>query len=167
MGNMETLTVYRTELEAKVAVVNKVRAEVNRLTPLVIADFTPLVGQKIMKSCGLMAKFEHLKPASNAKFQVFRNGSDYTLSFTIKSDSLFEKENEFANTGHHYQSSFYHEETIYIGELNGPILVSIMKFEPLKCDYTVDEVKKARIKVEEAEDAFSNAKSTLSPFSRY
>jgi len=49
---------YNTILEARVAARNEVNAEVNRLGPIIIANFTPLVGQKIMKQGGLMEKYK-------------------------------------------------------------------------------------------------------------
>lgn len=156
---------YQTELEAKVALINEVNAEINRLTPLVLAAFTPLVGQKLFKeSGGFYEKFKHLAPRSDKNFQIFRDLSSYRLAFTVKSSKSVVKGN--------YEVSTYYEGTIDVGELTcfeypAGVLKNIRPFQPLKCDYAVDDVLKARKDVDLAKDALYAAQSKLGPFGEY
>jgi len=160
--NNPTNISYTTELEARVVLINKVRAEVNRLTPLVLRAFEPFVGQRLFKvTGGFYEKFKYLIPQGNREFQIYRSNSDYWLSFYVKSNESVGKDKR----GH--CTAVYHEDAISIGSLDNGVLLNIKAFEPLKCDYVVDDILKARKNVELAKEALSAAKDGLGPFGEY
>lgn len=148
---------HKTILEARVAARNEVNAEVNRLAPILLANFSPLVGQKIMKQTGLMEKFKDLVPATTTH-HMYRLQSDYSLAFVVKSTA------GTVDGGCVYEE----EEAVYIGELRGGLFLDKMcNFQLRRTDYTVEGVIQIRKEVSAAEEALSKLSSGLHPFGKY
>ena len=156
------MTIYPTKIAAHVAAVNAVHAELNRIMPLLINRFSPLVGQKIMKTGGLMEKFKPLLPAVlGSELSIYRNTSAYSLSYTVKASFC-------ASSGSGtYTHGIYYEQTGYVGNLDGYHLKDLYTFTPFRCDYTEEYVRASRQAVKDAEAALSTAKSALNPFGMY
>lgn len=145
-------------LKAKVEARNVVNAEHNRLLPILAAAFKPFVGQKILKVDGsLLAKFENLVPQTGGKiFSAFKQNSNYTLSFVLRScvnDSV--------------GGCAYDQATVYVGNICGGTLESLIDPQPLRADYTVEDVLKARQALKEAKQAVDRANSNLAGFGEY
>lgn len=158
---------HARHLEAQVEAVNKANAEANRLQRLFIEAFRPFVGKKILTHGGLAQQpkqvVDSLLPPWKADGYTtpttYRNSSTYTLSFTVK--IWIAK----GDTGS------YHEATFYVGDLDGYNLKNVFEETKdriaLRTDYTVEEVRRLRRELDDAEKAFRAAQSKLSPFGRY
>lgn len=156
------MMIYPTKIAAHVAAVNAVHAELNRVMPLLINRFAPLVGQKIMKTGGLMEKYKSLLPAITGQdLSIYRNTSAYSLSYTVKASFC-----AAAGSGN-YSHGIYYEQTGYVGNLDGYLLKDLYTFTPFRCDYTEAYVLTSRQGVKDAEAALSKAKSALNPFGMY
>lgn len=161
--------VFDSHLEAKVDARNRLNAKLNELHPILLARFRPLVGQKIMKVGGFMEKFKHLPPPTlDGDFHITRYPSDYTLSFTVRTDSLYR-----STYGGDHCCACYQEDTITIGEFldnQGFVLKTVLDDANLhvrRTDYTADWVRDKRRNVKLADAALSAAKSALGPFEEY
>jgi hypothetical protein len=158
-------TIFDTILEARVDARNRVNAEANRLGPLLVAAFTPLVGQKIMKADGIMEKFKHIIPVPLQGFDLFRPSSKYTLQFTVRTTGWYKHP-----TPGYGNSVVYEEESIYIGEWQnngGLVLEKVYSFDPRRTDWTPEIVRNLRRARLEAESAMRHAESHLGPFGNY
>ena len=154
---------YNTALEAKVAARNAANAEVNRLAPLAIAAFAPLVGKKVMKVGGLMAKYASLAPVSsdpqNRNPFVYREFSHYGLRFTVKTLAM--------SASKYGTNANYAEPTFQVGRLSNDVLMGVDEFKPLRTDYTAAEVLADRKVYAAAKDAADEARGKLFYFGEY
>ncbi len=146
----------KTHLEAKVEAVNQVNAEINRVAPLFRAAVKPFIGKKVLKVGGFTEQLKKVFPEIKA-WQWYRNGSDYSLSITIR-----------ACIGYGEHFACYHDNSFYFGDVDKQTLTKVDEnFTPLKCDYTAEEVREKRKAVEIAQDALRAAENALYPFPRY
>jgi hypothetical protein len=146
----------KTNLEAKVEAVNQVNAEINRVAPLFREAVKPFIGKKVLKAGGFTEQLKKVFPEIKA-WQWYRNGSDYSLSITIRA---------CINYGEHY--ACYHEASFYFGEVKDQVLVGVECDSALrKCDYTPEYVREKRKALDDATEAMRKAEFELSPFSRY
>ena len=151
------MKLHKNKLAAKVFAVNAVNAEINRIAPLFLEAFRPLVGQKIMKVGGVMEKFAKLIPARSPSIHHFyRNPSDYTLSFTVKDCQSLEG-----------YGCVYYEGTFYVGDVPNGVLSKLYEFTPLRTDYTEAEILEARAEVEAAKNSVLTAQHKLFSFGEY
>lgn len=161
---------FETQLDAKVYARNRVAQKINELAPALIAALTPFVGQKVMKIGGMVQKVQaivdSILPANGpgAEFHIYRYGSDYSLTWTVKLDAFYKQGNpRFAD----YTPHISVEESFYVGHLQGAILEKMYENTPRRTDYTVHEVKAARLALEAAKAAVSKAQSALCPFDEF
>ncbi len=163
-------TIHATPLDGKVAAVNRANAEAKRLHPLFVEAFRPFLGKKIITQSGLVAKAKGIpdalvpfKPDGYRTPSVYRNSSNYSLSFTVK---VCESANSWRGTGH--QSAHYAEQTIYVGELQGDILSKLIEqpSQP-RSDWTADEIRDLRQQADDAQTRFRDLGNRLSSFGRY
>lgn len=157
--------IYASELEAKVALVNSVNAEIMRVCAMTRRLFTPLIGQKIEKVDGqLFSKFAHLSPDNiyeNSKngFSIYRSHSDYSLRWIIKASASYKGR----RAGDQYTT--YFEDGFYVGALQNGVLTSIEQVPLiLKTNYTVENILEQRKVIEELENRLSDAKRSIGPF---
>lgn len=172
MSNLTINEIYRDRharrLDAQVSAVNRANAEANRLQPLFIDAFQPFVGKKILTHDGLAQKPKQIVDSLLAPYNkqdgyktpsVYRDPSNYSLRFTVKTcDSRGD-------------ACAYHEASFYVGDLDGYNLKNVFS-EPkdriaLRTDYTVEEVRQLRKNLDDAEKAYRETQSKLSPFGRY
>lgn len=145
-------------LQAKVEAVNLANRYANEIHPILSAAVTPFVGQQVLKVDQFLAKVKKVIPelACTVPLHVYRNTSDYSLSWTVKtcvSDGR----------GH----AVYHETTVYVGELRNGVLTQLSSFEKLREDYTAEEVERLRAAYREAKSVADKAHSALHPFGEY
>ena len=162
--------VFNTALEAKVDARNRLSAAINNVLPLFIANFTPLVGQKIMKAAGILEKYKGLVPkvseatGDTPGVSLLPTSSNYNFSFRIKTESWYNHRNPANGPCIHYE-----EDIIYVGGFqdNGGLVLSDMyKFEPRKTDYSAADVLAKRAAANLAEAQFRSAESACFPFGR-
>lgn len=149
----------KNALQAKCEARNLVALEHNRLLPILAAAFAPLVGKKLLKVDGdILEKYANLapkSPASTRELMVYRHRSNYSLAFTVKACVVY---GEFG-TG-----CTYAEATVYVGNLNGQVLESLIAPQPLPANYTPEKVLAARAEVNAAREALRRAESKLGDF---
>lgn len=148
------------KLTGRVAAINLAHSECNRLYPLLREFFLPYVGQKILKADGkLFSKiadnlegivlFDYSKHTS-----IYRLTSNYSLAWTVKTDAFVPP-----------QSCVYHEQTIYVGSLDGSVLTTLTEFqEEFRTDYTVEEILNKREEYQIAKCALDKLGTDLWPF---
>lgn len=160
---------HESPLAARVAAYNKVNAEANRMYPILRAFFEQFVGKKIAISGGMIKQIRDTLPKVGEGFTMHRASDCYSLRYTIYRDEYFEKSGG-------YGSSYRAEASLYIGEYNrvsgsfhaGCDLEKLLDcFEPLRTDYTVEEILQARQNFKIASDAKSAAERALYPFGEY
>lgn len=148
-------------LAARVKAVNAANAYAMKLYPVLMDFFRPLLGQQILKVDGtLLKKIEAAMPAfpdsgvSQNRLHVYRNTSDYSLAWTVKTCESIEGAS----------SCVYHEIAVYVGGLSGGTLKDFYAPPDLRSDYKVEDVKAARAAYEAAQRTADNLKSALHPF---
>lgn len=148
----------KTQLQAKIEARNIVNAEHNRLLPLLRAAFAPLVGKKVLKADGTLlgALKGIVPPCSPAILNSYKLNSNYSLAFVVRA-CVHDVGNVCA----------YEEATIYVGNLNGNILESLIDPQYLPYDYSEAQVLAVRERVRQAREALSKAESALSGFGEY
>jgi len=165
--------IFDTQLEAKVDARNRLNKAANDILPLLIANFTPLVGQKIMKASGLMEKYKGLVPTTFAptgdppEIRITCNPSNYSFSFNIRTESFYNHNNPKYGYG---ACVHYEEDIIYVGEfLNnaGLVLEKMCEHRPRKTDYNVEAVKAIRLEADRAEKLARDTEAACYPFGRY
>lgn len=144
-------------LTAKVAAVNKANVYAAKLYPELVKIFEPLVGEKILKVDGtLLSKYAALLPEfpCNPHLHVYRNSSDYSLAWTVKSCEMMPP-----------HSCMYHEVVVYVGEIRGQHLVKMMD-HPFngRTDFTVEEILGKREAYISAKKVMEELRSELYPF---
>lgn len=162
--------VFDTPLEAKVDARNRLNAASNNVLPLLIANFTPLVGQKIMKANGIMEKYRGLVPklseatGDQPGVSLALNPSNYSFSFRLNTGNWYKHRNPANGPCIHYE-----EDIIYVGDFTnngGLYLFKVCEFQPHKTDYSVAEVLIKRRTADELESMFRAAESDCFPFGR-
>lgn len=156
-----------TKLELRVRCVNQTHAIANGLYPKLAELFRPYVGQKILKTTGELLKVikdqeKALELPHNPKFSVYRDPSDYSLSYLVTGRDWIPS----PVTGHS-DYSCYHNATIYLGSLKGQTLEGLSIFHELRTDYSADQVLKDREGFLTARKAFEDARSKLDFFGEY
>lgn len=148
----------KTQLQAKIEARNIVNAEHNRLLPLMRAAFAPLVGKKVLKVDGtLLGTLKDVVPAcSPVILNSYKLGSNYSLAFVVRAC--------VSDTGN---VCAYDEATIYVGNLNGQNLESLIEPQYLPTGYTEQQILDARKAVKEAKEVLSRAESKLASFGEY
>jgi len=158
--NFRQPDIRQLRLEAKVKAVNNCHTYAMELYDKLVPVFTPLVGQKILKADGsLLAKVEKLLPQleSHPVVHIWRNPSNYTLNWTVKTCELF---------GHKdIASCTYYETSVYVGGLvHGDTLKDITAKQDLRNDYVAEVIQWHREVFKEAQKKADEAKSALWPF---
>lgn len=159
--------IYRYELEARVALVNSVNAEIMRVCAITRRLFTPLVGQKIEKVDGqLFSKFAHLSPENiygdfhsyeKNKFSIYRSRNDYALRWIIRSSESYKARNS--------EMATYYEDGFYVGDLRDGVLTNVEQSPlVLKTNYTVEGVSEQRNFIADLESKLNDAKRSIGPF---
>lgn len=149
-----------SKLAAKVRAVNAANAYGLRLYEELAPIFRPLVGAQILKVDGqLLGKYAKLMPKlpCEPRIHVYRRITDYSLAWTVKTCESYPNGD----------GCFYHETTIYMGELEGQTLKKLSEPQELKTDYRAEPVEIARAKYRLAEQAYRDAQSALFPFGEY
>jgi len=155
------------QLIARIEARNRAGEVANELFPKFLAIFKPLAGQKVCKVDGPFTKkvAEQLPPSNypdkwpKPTVMYYRNRSDYTVSFTVKTCAS-------DNDG----SCAYEEVTVYICDLsNGVVQTDGRWYDPPNCrtDYNVDEVKRLRAVYEAKKAEADKARSDLHPFGEF
>lgn len=147
------------KLAARIRARNRCATQANRLAPILLDTFRPLVGKKILKKDGsFLAKYENLLPEfpNNVALNVIRYWSDYNLAWEVKACESFE------DYGCCYEST-----VVYIGNLEKGELKSLCEFTPLRIDWTEEEIIRLREEYRLAELAMREARSRLSWFGEY
>lgn len=165
------------KLAGKLLVVNKVHAHINFIVPQLDEIFADFVGKKVINTKNqLLPKIENI---IDEKFQKIKKSELQFLPELIKLDNHeFHVERVLCYASSGYSSSlvweFYsqvngesyqkYSKEISIGEITDQKLISIRKFNPLRDDYTLDEVKQLHINLVEAKKAYDDAKRNIYPF---
>jgi len=150
-------------LKAKIASENRVNALVNDYAPAIFNNAKDLVGKPVFKADGSL-RLDALKildlPKVNHPDTLFLNRSKYNLSFTFKTCCQEPHENP-AFSDH----CSYAETTVYIGDVENGILVTLKDPEPPhKTDYTLKEVRAAQAEAARAKEAYEKARAACFPF---
>ena len=151
-------------LAAKVAAVNAANAHANYLAPLLTAALAPFMGQQVDKvGGGLLEKVKRALPilsvsVDSPALQVYRDPSNYSLRFTVKTCELY---------GEH--SCVYHEAHLTLARLRNGVAEQWSDTPPalLRTDYTEAEVLTLRKALDDARKAFSDAECALCPFGSF
>lgn len=157
---------YPAELAAKVDAVNRCNQVAQQALPILAEFFQQYIGQKIINADGSMSKrirdkmpkIDHLFTGKHDRW--FRNQSDYTVSFCLHCDELYEHPNG-------YHSSVYHEVSIYIGHLRDGILIDCNcqnRPEDFKTDYSAQAIIDTQAKIAQLKEQISQLKSQIHPF---
>ena len=148
----------KTQLQAKIEARNIVNAEHNRLLPLLRAAFAPLVGKKVLKVDGTLLGTlkDIMPPLSKAILNSYKLDSRYSLAFVVRA-CVSDLGNVCA----------YDEATVYVGNVNGNILESLIDPQPRPVGFTEQQVLDARKAVNVAKEALSKAQSDLAGFGEY
>jgi hypothetical protein len=153
---------------AQIAATNKAHSYAQTLKPLLIAAFTPLVGQKIEKADGkLMEKFKKLLPfeylENGHQFQkdnglsVYKVNSNYSLAWVVKACEQLPP-----------TSCVYYETTIYVGDIRGGILTKMFAdSNQLRTDYTLEELERNVKAYKDANELMETARSACFPFTDF
>ena len=147
-------------LEARVKGVNAANAFANELYPRLVSVFGSFIGEKITKVDGdLMQKvvkgIESLAFPNTVKISVYRYRSDYSIVYVVKTCEQVDG------------IAYYHESSVYVGEMSNGVLTKLCNPPALKTDYNADVVAGLRVKHEAAKKAASEAESALFPFGEY
>lgn len=145
----------KTKLQAKIAGLNTVNAEANRIQAICAENFRPYVGKKVMKAGNeLLEKFKSLVPHTNLQMWPIR--SEYSLGFNIRAS--------VNDANGHTQ---YSESAFYVGHIRNGILENITQHELRRTDYDEQTIIEQRKIVEAARETLRAAESALSPFETF
>jgi hypothetical protein len=154
------------KLAIRVRGVNKANARANKLYDELIPIFKPLVGKPLFKvTGGLFEKYKKLVPDfpyGHGLPQIYRNSSNYSLSYTVKT-----WEAEPSNIPGHSDIGYYHETTVYIGDLQNGVLTKLYDPPNFKTDYNAADIAAKREAYQKAKEAADKAQSALFPFGEY
>lgn len=147
------------KLQAKVRAVNRANKEAIDLYNILVPIIAPFVGEKVeLKGGGLTAKVKTLLPdfPCTPQLHIHRHISNYSLAWTVKTGELVGT-----------YGWIFHEVTVYVGDLKDGVLTKIIIPSNRRTDYTEEEVKKNREKLNNVEKAMRAAQSALYPFGEY
>lgn len=147
-------------LEARVRGVNAANHFANLLYPKLLSVFGNFVGEKIEKvGGGLMQKVQNginaLGLPNTVRLSVYRYASNYSLVYVVKTCETVDG------------GAYYHETSVYVGDMNNGVLTKILPAPTFKTDYKAEDVKAARETYEAAKKAADAAQSALFPFGEY
>lgn len=147
-------------LEARVRGVNAANDYANKLYPRLLSIFANFVGEKIEKVDGdLLLKVkkgvDSLGLENTPKLHVYRHRSNYSLAYTVKTCEVVDG------------GAYYHETTVYVGDMSNGVLTKILPAPAFKTDYKAVDVAAARLVYDLACKAASEAQSALFPFGEY
>jgi hypothetical protein len=94
-------------------------------------------------------------PNDNA-IHIYRYASNYRLAWVAKSCEFMPP-----------NGCMYHETTITVGDLDGPVLIKLAPLFTGRSNYTTEEIQGKRAAYETAKNAADKAKSDLHPFGEY
>jgi len=123
-----------------------------------------LVGRQILKADGSLRKDAlvvlELPTFDEHNLSIYRNSSNYSLSFTFKVSEWTE------NTGGMSDHTEYAERTVYLGDMSNGVLNDSKEFDPTdyKSDYTIEGIQMARMACLKARKAYEKARSACNPF---
>jgi hypothetical protein len=124
--------------------------------------FAPYVGCKIIKADGTLLKAikdQMPEMPSTPRLHVYRNSSDYTLGWTVKTCVSDDR-------GH----AQYYDITVYVGDMGnnfegkGHLLAKLSSPFEARTDFTVEEVEGKRQRYKEVKKIADDAFSALHPF---
>lgn len=144
-------------LNAKVKAVNHAHEVAHEVYRRFREALQPYLGQNVTKKDGtLLKKVADKMPEfpHQHDLMVYRNSSDYTLSWTVKTNEHIE--------GTH--GCLYYERTVYIADIRDGVIEKFYDDFEARTDYTADEIKEKRAAFDKAEKALQEAKSALWPF---
>lgn len=147
-------------LETRVRGVNAANHFANLLYPKLLSVFGNFVGEKIEKvGGGLLQKVQNevnaLGLPNTVKLSVYRYASNYSLVYVVKTCETLDG------------GAYYHETSVYVGEMSNGVLTKITPAPNFKTDYSAETVKAAREAYETAKKAADAAHSALFPFGEY
>jgi hypothetical protein len=147
-----------SKLEARIKAVNAANAYAMELYDTLSAVFAPLVGSKIEKVDGdLLARIKSQVPAlpCTPALHVYRDRSPYSLRYVVKTCEV------------HQGSAYYHEASVYVGDMRDGVLTKLCDRPDYRTDYTSAEVVANRAAYEAARKVYEDARSALHPFGEY
>ena len=151
-----------TKLEAQVRAVNRASAAVNELWPALREACRPLIREKVVKVNGqLTGKGKRLLAilSPTPELRVSHQTSVDVLGWAASATETWETEGGFG------RQSICHEVHFCVGHLRDGHLTSLCELpEPLRTDFTVEEVLERRRRLREAQSMYAAARSALSPF---
>jgi len=148
------MDIREKRLEAQIKAHNRAATRGLELYAALTAIFRPLVGKKVCKANGLLAKVKALLPKleNTPSLMIYQHSSNYSLVWAVKA---CEQVGDVCEYG---------EVSVRIGELNGLVLEKICDYPDLRDDYSVAEIKAAREEVKAAQKVLDEAKAKLNPF---
>lgn len=144
-------------LIARVNGVNLANHCANVYGPEIVKVFQKYLGEKIEKVDGkLLSKIQkEVDDLPKSEATIYRYGSDYNLIYCFKTCTTV--------NGHAY----YHETSVYIGEIRNGVLTKINNLPHFKTDYRAEDVHAAREKYQKAKQVADAALNDLYPFGEY
>jgi hypothetical protein len=156
-----------TRLQTKVKAVNTANRYANLIYPALHEFFKLYVGQKIEKQDGTLLKKiadtvpvikidDKIEDGYNISFMMFRNTSNYTISYTAK----------VCVSGH--GECCYHSVSVYIGDMKCGVLENVKYEAPNhRTDYTSEEITGVRKQIQETKKVVSSLESKICEFGEY
>jgi hypothetical protein len=154
-------------LAAKIQAQNQLGTMINEWHPKIKAILEKWVGQKVsLVTGGQPVKLKQEIEALGLPNYHAGNGNIGTKQITVSFDLYSAIAHYSVSINCFHDGSQRAEQTVCLGDLlNGLILKDLhYDFKPFKTDYWIEGVLAARKAVKDAEDALSNAKSSLYPF---
>lgn len=153
-----------TVLETRVKGVNRCHKYANELYPVLLEAFSEFVGNKVELAVGGLTqkvrnKIDQLNLPCTPGLHVSRYPSRYNICYRVTTSECSDK-------GHAY----YHEVSLYIGELDGNVLKKIndlKDFKPYKIDYEAADIEIKRTQYKLAKSLADAAQAALYPFGEY
>jgi len=154
----------RATLDARVKATNMINAWANKVGPILLERFRPLVGVKLLKVDGsFLEKYKHLCeiPLPDKMHRYHRDNSGYWLSFNL--DVCVSVEG--------YEGCIYEKNHVHIGNFDGQTLKDVrnapLASETLRTNYTAEEVIALRAEFDRCKKIAQQAESALYPFGEY
>ena len=161
-------TFHASPLAAKVAAVNAVAAEINRLSPLMIEALRPFIGKKVIKTTDrrFTAAVLAVLPAQAEGIERWLAHADSGICFTIKTSRQTRDRN--CPEGEQWGIAHYAEDWFYVGEVDSSgTLIKVLTPSTRRADWTEAGIVAARKAVEVAREAVREANTACGPFGDY
>lgn len=146
-------------LKAKVIATNRVNKAQNELVLILAEKLKPFIGKKVMKANGTRTKaIAELIPTGdvNGCWLWPYSSSHSWLSFGLKTSE------------HYAEFTVVYAETVFsIGKVENGILTELVAVEPLRTDYTVEEIEQKRKLAQDLAEQTRQAEYACSPFGLY